>query len=153
MAWPQEDPDRQGLLPDFFLLESQHRDGPAINPGTTQAHLPDLFDVGRIYAVRRLPSIGCFVHAPCAIYDVTERDDGVSFAVQGWGAGRRLRPYSVLVSGWQGAKPYVTVRGLGEGSDGASPWSLADTEHIPGSKLVIIHLDGPAEVGLFPRVR
>ncbi|NLH16123.1 MAG: hypothetical protein GX455_06060, partial [Phycisphaerae bacterium] len=40
-SWPTTDTDRQGLLPDFFLLNDQVSDGPAINPGTVGAHLPD----------------------------------------------------------------------------------------------------------------
>ncbi|MHC4728361.1 MAG: hypothetical protein ACYS17_14165, partial [Planctomycetota bacterium] len=39
MSWPVTDKERQGLLPDFFYLESQIADGPAINPGTVQAHI------------------------------------------------------------------------------------------------------------------
>ncbi len=37
MTWPVTDKERQGLLPDSYLLREQRRDGPAINPGTVQA--------------------------------------------------------------------------------------------------------------------
>ncbi|MHC4520845.1 MAG: hypothetical protein ACYTAS_19820, partial [Planctomycetota bacterium] len=49
MTWPATDAKRQGLLPDFFHLRAQVSDGPAINPGTVQAHVPELFDEGRLY--------------------------------------------------------------------------------------------------------
>ncbi|MCU0917244.1 MAG: hypothetical protein MUC88_22175, partial [Planctomycetes bacterium] len=39
MTWPVGDAKRQGLLPDVFELHAQLRDGPAINPGTTQTHV------------------------------------------------------------------------------------------------------------------
>ncbi|MHC4205540.1 MAG: hypothetical protein ACYSTT_12880, partial [Planctomycetota bacterium] len=64
MTWPKTDEQRQGLLPDFFEFREQISAGPAINPGTVQAHLPELYDKGKIYDVKRLPDRGWFVHAP-----------------------------------------------------------------------------------------
>ncbi|MCG8683846.1 MAG: hypothetical protein MI892_03155, partial [Desulfobacterales bacterium] len=42
-CWPTTDKERQGLLPDFVYPRPQLLDGPAINPGTTQATVPELF--------------------------------------------------------------------------------------------------------------
>jgi len=153
MAWPLEDPDRLGLLPDFFLLNSQNRDGPAINPGTTQAHVPELFGAGTIYDIRRLPINLSFIHAPCAIRDVTEDDAGVSFAVDGWGVGQVSSPYYILVSGWEGPRPYVTVWPLGQGSDPTPNRSLAHLAFIAGSELLTIHVDGSAKIQISKRTQ
>lgn len=95
MTWPASDTKRQGLLPDFFHLRAQVSDGPAINPGTVQAHVPELFDEGRLYDVHRIRTAGWFVHAPGAIRDLREQDRSVSFTVDGWGD----RPYTVLIAG------------------------------------------------------
>jgi len=149
MAWSVEDAERQGLLPDYFLLEAQHRDGPAINPGTTQAHLPELFDLGRIYDVKCAPMAGCFVHAPCEIRDLAEEDHVLSFLVSGWGAKGGPGSYHVLVSGWTGNAPTVTVyESLGDSgfsSEGTSPV----TSYLRGSGLLIVEMTGPAKVSIY----
>jgi len=43
MTWDLTDAERQGLLPDFYDLRGQVGAGPAINPGTVQAHLAELY--------------------------------------------------------------------------------------------------------------
>ncbi len=146
MAWPVDDADRQGLLPDFFLLESQHRDGPAINPGTTQSHVPELFDAGAIYDVRRLPEAGCFIHAPCRIHEIVEEGEVISFTLDGWGARQGPRSYHVLVSGWPGRRPDVTLYGPDEEADTPGAGVSAATEYDSLSKLLIIEVAGPAGV-------
>ncbi len=67
MTWPTSDKKRQGLLPDFYHLRAQISDGPAINPGTVQSHVPELFGQGRLYDVRRIAGPKWFVH--CALRD------------------------------------------------------------------------------------
>ena len=146
MTWPLEDPDRAGLLPDFILLKSQIRDGPAINPGTTQAHVPELFDAGTIYDVTRLPFNGCFVHAPCAIRDVTEDETGATFALDGWGTRQNDIPYHVLLSGWNGAIPNVTVWKPGEEPDPSANRSFAEHAFVAGSQLLVVRVNGPAVI-------
>jgi hypothetical protein len=146
MAWPVDDVDRQGLLPDFFLLESQQREGPAINPGTTQARVAELFDAGTIYDVRRLPVAGCFIHAPCRIGQIVEDSGVISFSLDGWGARQGMRSYSILVSGWSRRLPDVTLYGLDE--ETGTP---ASTEYLPLSGLLIINAAGPAGVRISPR--
>lgn len=151
MAWPLDDPERLGLLPDFILLKSQNRDGPAINPGTTQAHVPELFDVGKIYDLRRLPIHDCFIHAPCAIRDVVEDGDSVAFTVDGWGATPGSGPYSILVSGWKGPTPYVLVWPLGQGLDIEPNRSPVYRAFTAGAELLIIDVAGPAGIQITKR--
>ncbi len=146
MAWPSADIDRQGLLPDFFLLESQQGDGPAINPGTTQAHVPELFDAGAIYDVQRVPAVGCFIHAPCRIRQVAEDNDDISFVLDGWGAHGGTRPYHILVSGWSGTRPDVTLHELDDGIDISQTGVPASTEYLPHPGLLIVDVAGPAGV-------
>jgi len=128
MTWPATDEKRQGLLPDFFHLRAQVSDGPAINPGTVQAHVPELFERGRLYDMRKLSSRDWFLHAPCAIGDVAERSNSVTFSTDGWGN----RPYTVLISG-VGRAPVVV-----------SP--DADVHFDAQQKLLTISLSGAAWV-------
>ena len=146
MTWPPEDPDRVGLLPDFILLKSQVRDGPAINPGTTQAHVPELFDTGTIYDVTRLPVNDCFVHAPCAIRDVAEDETGATFTLEGWGARQNDVPYHVLLSGWQGAIPHLITWKPGEEPVRSANGSFVEHAFVAGSQLLIVHVNGPAVI-------
>jgi hypothetical protein len=95
MSWSLSDKERQGLLPDFFDLNDQIAAGPAINPGTVQAHLTELYDRGKIYDVRKLHKLGWFVHAPCRISKVFVDGDTIRFTLDGWGD----KAYFVLISG------------------------------------------------------
>ena len=64
MCFPVTDEkSRGGLLPDYFLLREQKRDGPAINPGTLQAHLAETYGKTPMYTVTRLAN-GSLLHAP-----------------------------------------------------------------------------------------
>jgi len=94
MTWPTSDQARQGLLPDFFHLANQSRDGPAINPGTLGAHLPEAFDQGKLYDFHRF-SNGWIVHAPCSITGILEKDGQIRFDLPGWGN----QPYHILFAG------------------------------------------------------
>jgi len=109
MSWPTTDKARQGLLPDFYHLNGQISDGPAINPGTVGAHVPEVFDKGAMYDLQRLVSRGWLIHAPCAILDVNQSADTVTMTVAGWGASGSDRPYRVLISGVS-AKPDAVER-------------------------------------------
>jgi hypothetical protein len=153
MAWPLDDPERLGLLPDFIWLKSQNRDGPAINPGTTQAHVPELFDMGKMYDLIRLPIHDCFIHAPCTIRDVVEDNNGVAFTVDGWGAARSSRPFSVLVSGWEGPTPYVTVWPFGQGLNPEPNRSSTHRAFTTGAEHLIIDVAGPAKIQITKRTR
>jgi len=131
MTWPESDAKRQGLLPDYYLLRPQISEGPAINPGTAQTRLPELFGKGAIYDVRRLEMTGWFLHAPCAIHDLKESDGSVTFAVDGWGD----KVCYLLLAGVQKA-PTVTVR----------PHGTSTMDFDAGQKLTVITIAGPAQV-------
>lgn len=94
MTWPQSDIERQGLLPDIYNLQQQHRDGPAINPGTVGAHVGQVYGRGKMYGMKRLKGRGWFIHAPCAIDAVEESKNDVRIRLDGWGD----RSYCVLIS-------------------------------------------------------
>jgi len=142
MTWPQADKNRQGLLPDFFDLKAQVAAGPAINPGTVQAHLPELYGKGKLYDVKRLTDRGWFIHAPCAISDIREARDAVTFVVSGWAE----KPYYVLISGIE-KEPHETLarRTAQESPDGTS-FGSAKTEFNSHRKYLIISLQGRSEI-------
>jgi hypothetical protein len=93
-AWPEGEPELRGLLPDSFVLREQKRNGPAINPATTQACAAQFFSapVYDFWSCRRL---GLLIHAPGQILNVAERQGRVSFDVKPW----VNRPCYVLVNG------------------------------------------------------
>jgi hypothetical protein len=128
MTWPATDEKRQGLLPDFFHLRAQVSDGPAINPGTVQAHVPELFEKGRLYDVRKLDDRDGFIHAPCAIRELRQDKEAVHFVVDGWGT----KPYTVLFSGV--TKEPAVVR------------PDADVRFHSQQKLLTVSVSGPSEV-------
>ncbi len=136
MTWPVTDTKRQGLLPDYILLQAQHRDGPAINPGTVQAHVPELFGQGRMYDVRKLTGTERFIHAPCAINDIDEKQDSVSFSVDGLGASR----YFVLISGMN-KEPSRVMTMLEQSGKPTHQFDKAQG-------LFVISLVGPAKITL-----
>jgi len=142
MSWPLTDEERQGLLPDFFDLKAQIGAGPAINPGTVQAHLPELYGKDKIYDVKRLPQQDCFIHAPCAISDVREDKKEVVFVVDGWGK----EPYYVLVSGIEKEPNEVRVRKLAKESDRALAFESAEKEFYSEYKYLVIRLNGKSEI-------
>ncbi len=53
-TWTDSDDRRVGLLPDFFNLRMQLRDGPAINPGTLQAPMIRFLEDKSFYTWKRL---------------------------------------------------------------------------------------------------
>lgn len=103
MTYPMEDASRQGLLPDSYSLKSRRRNGPDINPGTVQANLAEIDGAARIYDFKRLPVSGWLVHAPCAISDIKESENEISFSLAGFGD----TPYRVLIAKVQAAPAYV----------------------------------------------
>lgn len=103
-SWPSTDAERQGLLPDFFQLHPQLRDGPAINPATVQASAVRFFGSPPAYDFRVFLRHELRVHAPGAVGDVVERKDGVMFTVAPWTSGASR----VLVNGFRSA-PQVLI--------------------------------------------
>ena len=137
MSWDQSDEQRQGLLPDFFDLRAQIAAGPAINPGTVQAHLAELYGKGKIYDVKKLPRSGWFVHAPCAISDIREDQDRVTLTADGWGN----KQYYILISGIETEPSEVLV------TPGKSrTLRSAETQFYREQKILIIALDEKSEI-------
>ncbi|MGB2862340.1 MAG: hypothetical protein WBC05_03355 [Sedimentisphaerales bacterium] len=137
MTWPQTDEQRQGLLPDFFDLRAQITAGPAINPGTVQAHLAELYGKGKIYDVKKLPRRGWFVHAPCKISDIREDEESVTLTADGWGG----KQYYVLISGIEKEPSEVSV------NPGKSHiLRSAETQFHREQKILIIALEGKSVI-------
>jgi hypothetical protein len=130
MTWPATDTNRQGLLPDFFHLRRQVSDGPAINPGTVNAHLPEAFGKGTLHAFRRFQN-GTIIHAPCEITDIKESADALSFSLPGWGD----RPYHIMLAGVNTQPTTVTA--------GGKPTTFS---HHPDQNLLVIPLQGKTVV-------
>jgi len=84
MCFPLDDAERRcGLLPDYFLLKPQRRDGPAINPGTLQAHLAEAYGKVPFYTVSRLAS-GALVHLPGEVRPVDAADGMTALEITAW---------------------------------------------------------------------
>ena len=143
MTWPTSDEKRQGLLPDYFLLRAQLSDGPAINPGTVQARVPELFGNGSLYDVRRLETTGWFLHAPCAIRNVREAEGSVTFTVDGWGG----KVFYVLLAGVE-RTPAVTTRPIGAEDRAPNSESRGMAHLNARQRLVTIAVVGPTEIEL-----
>jgi hypothetical protein len=147
MTWPTNDTRRQGLLPDVFDPRTQTGDGPAINPGTVQAHVPELFDKGTLYDVRRLSKEGCFLHAPCAIRNLRETQDEVTFTVDGWGR----KVFYVLLSGVKEEPAQVQVLPAAGAAPRPGP-RPASIHYNPQQQLLAITLTQVSEIRVrFPR--
>jgi hypothetical protein len=138
MSWPVTDKDRQGLLPDFFFLKEQISDGPAINPGTVQAHMSELYDKGKIYDIKKVPVHDWFIHAPCKISDVRRQKKSVLFKTDGWGE----KTYFVLVSGIRQKPSDVLMRSVVKPSD----FRPVEREFHDEFVNLIIKLKGKTEV-------
>jgi hypothetical protein len=119
-TWPVTDTPRQGLLPDFYLLQPQVSDGPAINPGTLQSQAVQFYTGLRPYSWRVLSEHGLFVQAPGSVGNVVESSTSACFTVTNWTAGAAR----VLVGGLS-AKPGVTLNGLNTAIAGPHQYDAA----------------------------
>ena len=142
MTWPQTDGQRQGLLPDFFDLRAQIAAGPAINPGTVQAHLAELYGKGKIYDVKKLPNRGWFVHAPCKISDIREDEESVTLTADGWGG----KQYYILISGIEKEPSEVSVRAVVSNADKSRAIRSAETQFNREQKILLIALEGKSVI-------
>jgi hypothetical protein len=105
-TWPVTDTNRQGLLPDSYVLRSQTSDGPPINPATLLASAAVYYGQPAFYDSRSFPRHGLLVHAPGSIDTLDESAGGVAFRARGW----QTEPYDVLVTGvWK--TPQVKING------------------------------------------
>jgi hypothetical protein len=137
MSWPRSDEQRQGLLPDSFDLKTQIAAGPAINPGTVQAHLAELYGKGTIYDVKKLPSLGWFVHAPCRISDIREEENFITFKVDGWGD----KQCYVLISGIEKEPSEVIVN-----PDKPSTLRSAEMKYYHEQKILLIAIEEKSQI-------
>ena len=94
-TFPLDDEARQGLLPDFTFLHEQLGDGPAIIPGTVQAHLAELYGKTPYYTTARINNGNALIHAPGGIDHMTDTGDGVIVDLFAW----TNAPYWVRVTG------------------------------------------------------
>jgi hypothetical protein len=141
MSWPRSDEQRQGLLPDSFDLRAQIAAGPAINPGTVQAHLAELYGKGTIYNVKKLPGRNWFVHAPCTISNIREDKDRVTLTVDGWNG----KQCYVLISGIETKPSEVLVN-----ADKPGTLQTAETQYNHEQKILQIVLTGSTEIRISP---
>jgi hypothetical protein len=134
MSWPRSDEQRQGLLPDSFDLKTQIGAGPAINPGTVQAHLAELYGIGTIYDVKKLSRHGWFIHAPCTISDIREDKDSVTLIADGWDK----KTYYVLISAIEKEPGRVITQKITNGTDKTQAIGNAETKfHDECGELII----------------
>ncbi len=142
MVWPEEDQKRQGLLPDFYHLRAQVSDGPAINPGTVQASVPELIHTGPLYDVHRLEKANWFIHAPCGIRGIEENANSIRFAVDGWGS----KPYTVLVSGVTTRPTRVTTRKPIGRTGSLTPAKEVEFQFHPRQNLLTLPVEGVVHI-------
>jgi hypothetical protein len=135
-SWPLSDRERQGLLPDFYHLADQVRDGPAINPGTLQACAARLFGGPKAYGFHCFRGHGLMVHAPGAIAGAEEDEHTIRFTAEGWPEGT----YSILVSG---LKRDPVVRIDGQPAAAGDPWTYAE-----GKGRLVLRVRGKPKVEL-----
>ena len=105
-SWPASETEFQGLLPDSFVLRSQHRNGPAINPATLEACAVRFFgrtDICDFWCFRKN---ALRVYAPGAITRAEESNGKISFEIRSWSE----RPYFVLINGLA-KKPQLRLDG------------------------------------------
>ncbi|MHC4656893.1 MAG: hypothetical protein ACYS91_18020 [Planctomycetota bacterium] len=142
ISWPVTDQKRQGLLPDIFELQQQISAGPAINPGTVQAHVPELYERGKLYDMKKLRSRGWFIHAPCAISDIQEDKRSVTFTMDGWGD----KPYYVLISSIDKEPKDISVREVRGLSSKPLGFKSAGKEFHSEQNYLVITLEGKSEI-------
>jgi hypothetical protein len=134
-SWPATDQKLRGLLPDSFVLRSQQRNGPAINPATVQACAARLF--GRpAYELFAFRQNGLLVHAPGTIKNPRVTGNRVWCEIEPWVKG----PYFVLINGLA-RKPLLEING--KKADCAPPHEFL--EHSGG---LILRLEGKTTVQL-----
>ena len=137
MSWPLSDEQRQGLLPDSFDLKAQIPQGPAINPGTVQAHLAELYGKGTIYDVIKLPRRGWFIHTPCTISNIREDKDRVTFVVAGWDD----KQCYALISGVETEPSEILVN-----RDKTHIRHAAKTQYDQEQKILLIAIEETSEI-------
>lgn len=135
-SWPSSDTALQGLLPDSFVLRTQHRNGPAINPATLEANAFRLVNQPPVYDFWAARDSGLRIHAPGGLVRLSDNKAGVSFEVYPW----MKHPYYVLINGLT-AKPALKLNG--------QPAACADPHQFQEKEgRLILKLDGKTKVEL-----
>jgi hypothetical protein len=142
MSWPRSDRQRQGLLPDSFDLRAQTGAGPAINPGTVQAHLGELYGKDKIYDLRKLPNRGWFIHAPCTISDMRETPEHVTFTTDGWSK----ETYYVLICGIEKEPSEIKVRKAFSNANKPAALDSGQKQFYEEQQILAIALEGRTEI-------
>jgi hypothetical protein len=120
-TWPRSDSEKQGLLPDSFVLRSQHRNGPAINPATVQACAIRYFGQTPVYDFWCFRQNNLRAHVPGEIKNPQEKKGRVSFQIETW----LDHPYYVLINGLT-RKPRLRISG--KQTDCGSPHQFLEKE-------------------------
>ncbi len=106
MTWPIGS-KLHGLLPDSFNLKTQHRNLPAINPGTAFSGSIRYFHMLPMYDMAVCHRSGAIIHLPGHVHIYNDTTSGVSFHAKGWPVGR----YDVLITGVP-SLPTVSINGV-----------------------------------------
>jgi hypothetical protein len=138
-VWPARDTARQGLLPDFYLLQQQVSDGPAINPGTLQSQAIQFYTGVRPYTFWSVREHGLLIHAPGSIGSVTQSPDSVAFTI----TNLLSSPAWVLIGGLSAA-PGVSIDG------GPADGALHQYDAARG--LLVLGVQGTRRIQLLHRV-
>jgi hypothetical protein len=138
-TWPMSDPDRKGLLPDFFELRAQHRDGPAINPATVQLPAISYYNELAPYEFHVFRQHNLQAHVPGTLSEIQERGEGLAFKFRSWSP----RPSHLLINGFS-RRPEVSLNGQKIGLE-------APHRYQPEERRLILYLEPDAAVELiFP---
>jgi hypothetical protein len=135
-SWPATDQELQGLLPDSFVLRSQKRNGPAINPATLEACAPRYFGQNPVYDFHAFRKNGLRVHAPAAIQNASETKGHITFQVESW----IDQPYFVLINGLTGTPRIKINRKPVE--------CVSPNEFLPKEGRLVLQLEGKQQVEL-----
>ncbi|MFP4171754.1 MAG: hypothetical protein ACLFV4_02480 [Candidatus Hydrogenedentota bacterium] len=106
-TFPLEDEERQGLLPDFTILKTQVRDGPAITPATVQTNLAERYGLTPWFDSKRVTDEGALAFAPGGIDGANHEDGALTLEIEGWPSGE----YAVRLSRLPGEPDSVTWNG------------------------------------------
>ncbi len=106
MTHPLSDNTLQGLLPDYFILDRQLSEGPAINPGTVQHGLPQAFGKVPIFGVKAVTP-GIVVHALGDISNWKDTNGRRELDLALWPEG----PSEVVISGLSKAPETLSWQG------------------------------------------
>lgn len=94
-SWNEQDTERQGLLPDSYVLRPQVRGGPPINPASVQAAAVVAYGAPRPYDFHAFPWHGIQVHAAGELGSIVEDQERVAFTVTNWSSA----PCSLYING------------------------------------------------------